>query len=128
MRRAPATIRPCASSASCSRARRSPLSDPTAAEPGLSPSAPRPKYKRRLSNDLLDKKLQLRYVLVVTALSGLIAGALGVLIYQQNRAASESIEKDLKVLMDKSSPDELQEEISSSLESGDRELIYKMAV
>ena len=52
-------------------------------------------YKRKLSNYLLDKKLQLRYVLLVTILSGVIAGALGYLIYQQKRAASESIEKDL---------------------------------
>ena len=104
------------------------MSDPTAATPGLPPAAPRPKYKRRLSNYLLDKKLQLRYVLVVTILSGVIAGALGYLIYQQNRAASESIEEDLKVLMQKSSHDGFQEEIASDLQSGDRALVYKMIV
>lgn len=104
------------------------MSDPTAATPGLPPTAPRPKYKRRLSNYLLDKKLQLRYVLVVTILSGVIAGALGFLIYQQNRAASESIEEDLKVLMQKSSQDGFQEEIASDLQSGDRALVYKMAL
>ncbi len=102
------------------------MSDPTAATPGLPPTAPRPKYKRRLSNYLLDKKLQLRYVLVVTILSGVIAGALGFLIYQQNRAASESIEEDLKVLMQKSSADGFEEQIASDLESGDRALVYKM--
>jgi methyl-accepting chemotaxis protein len=102
------------------------LSDPTAATPGIPPAAPRPKYRRRLSNYLLDKKLQLRYVLVVTLLSGAIAGALGFLIYQQNRAASESIEEDLKVLMQKSSQDGFQEEIASDLESDDRALIYMM--
>jgi methyl-accepting chemotaxis protein len=104
------------------------LSDPTAATPGLPPSAPRPRYRRRLSNYLLDKKLQLRYVLVVTILSGTIASALGFLIYQQHRAASESIEQDLKVLMQKSSQDGFQEEIASDLESGDRQLIYKMVL
>jgi methyl-accepting chemotaxis protein len=104
------------------------LSDPTAATPGLPPTAARPKYKRRLSNYLLDKKLQLRYVLVVTLLSGVIAGALGFLIYQQNRAASASIEEDLKVLMQKTTQDGFQEEISSDLESGDRALVYKMAL
>ena len=67
----------------------------TTAAPG---GGPRPKYKRKLSNYLLDKKLQLRYVLLVTILSGVIAGALGYLIYQQKRAASESIEKDLQAL------------------------------
>jgi hypothetical protein len=104
------------------------LSDPTAATPGLPPTAIRPKHKRRLSNYLLDKKLQLRYVLVVTLLSGVIAGALGFLIYQQNRAASESIEEDLKVLMQKSTQDGFQEEIASDLESGDRQLVYMMAL
>ena len=103
------------------------MSDPTAATPGL-PTAPRPKYRRRFSNYLLDKKLQLRYVLVVTLLSGVIAGSLGFLIYQQNRAASQSIEEDLKVLMQKSSQDGFQEEISSDLESGDRALVYKMGL
>jgi methyl-accepting chemotaxis protein len=112
------------------------LSDPTAATPGLPPmtegnprgAGPRPKYKRRLSNYLLDKKLQLRYVLVVTILSGVIAGSLGFLIYHQNRAASQSIEEDLKVLMQKSSQDGFQEEIASDLESGDRALVYKMGL
>lgn len=104
------------------------MSDPTAATPGLPPTAPHPKYKRRLSNYLLDKKLQLRYILVVTILSGVIAGALGFLIYQQNRAASESIEEDLKVLMQKSSADGIEEDIASDLQSGDRALVYKMAL
>jgi polyhydroxyalkanoate synthesis regulator phasin len=104
------------------------LSDPTAATPGLPPAAPRAKHRRRLSNYLLDKKLQLRYVLVVTLLSGVIAGSLGFLIYQQNRAASQSIEEDLKVLMQKTSQDGFQEEISSDLESGDRALVYKMGL
>jgi methyl-accepting chemotaxis protein len=104
------------------------LSDPTAATPGLPRTAPRPKYKRKLSNYLLDKQLQLRYVLVVTILSGVIVAALGFLIYQQNRAASASIQEDLKVLMQKSSPDGFQEEIASDLESGDRALVYKMAL
>src|SRR5687768_4694565 len=87
---------PSRSSARSRRARRSPLSDPTAATGGT--ASPRPKYKRKLSNYLLDKKLQLRYVLVVTILSGVIAGALGFMIYQQRRAASESIERDLATL------------------------------
>jgi methyl-accepting chemotaxis protein len=112
------------------------LSDPTAATPGLPPMtegaprgpAPRPKYKRKLSNYLLDKQLQLRYVLVVTILSGVIVAALGFLIYQQNRAASASIEEDLKVLMQKSAQAGFQEEIASDLESDDRALVYKMAL
>ncbi len=100
------------------------MSDPTAATSG---AGPRPRYKRRLSNYLLDKKLQLRYVLIVTILSGVIAGALGYLIYQQERAASESIERDLAALTrSDSSHEDFESTVSSGLESGDRELVYKM--
>jgi len=52
---------------------------------------PRPAYKRRLSNFLLDKKLQLRYVLLVVTLSGLIAGTLGYLLYHQRGLANDSL-------------------------------------
>jgi methyl-accepting chemotaxis protein len=101
------------------------LSDPTAATGA--PSSPRPKYKRKLSNYLLDKKLQLRYILVVTILSGMIAGALGFMIYQQRRAASESIEKDLQVLTQQDgTQDSFKDQIASDLESEDRALVYKM--
>lgn len=94
---------------------------------GGAPGGPRPKYKRKLSNYLLDKKLQLRYVLLVTILSGVIAGALGYLIYQQKRAASESIEKDLQALTHADAAQEdFQETVASGLESEDRALVYKM--
>jgi hypothetical protein len=75
---------------------------------------------------LLDKKLQLRYILVVTILSGVIAGALGFMIYSQRRAASESIERDLAALTQDGSQDTFQEQIASDLESEDRALVYKM--
>jgi nitrogen fixation/metabolism regulation signal transduction histidine kinase len=77
------------------------LSDPTAIGGSPAASTKPPKYKRRLSNYLLDKKLQLRYVLVVTILSGVIAGALGTMIYQQNSDASQSIEQDTQELSEK---------------------------
>jgi nitrogen fixation/metabolism regulation signal transduction histidine kinase len=85
------------------------------------PAAPRPQYKRRLSNYLLDKKLQLRYVLFVTLLSAIIAGALGYLIYVQRHSASTSIESDLTEQFNT----ELQG-ISNKLDAEDRMLIYKM--
>ena len=73
------------------------MSDPTAATPsaGAPPAGPRVRHKRKLSNYLLDKKLQLRYVLVVTILSGIIAGVLGFMIYQQRRAGAESIDQNM---------------------------------
>jgi hypothetical protein len=77
-------------------------------------------YKRRLSNYLLDKKLQLRYVLFVTVLSGVIAGALGFLIYHQRHLGSATIEDDL------ASQFNGVPEISDKLDGEDRMLIYKM--
>lgn len=87
----------------------------------------RPKYKRKLSNYLLDRSLQLRYVLLVTILSGVIAGSLGFLIYQQSATASESIERDLAALTenDPSLTDFRNQEVAR-LHSGDRDLVYEM--
>jgi predicted transcriptional regulator len=100
------------------------LSDPTAA--GLGPGASNPghpKYKRKLSNYLLDKKLQLRYILVVTLLSGMIAGALGFMIYDQRHQSTQSIEEDLQELV----PDaEDIKSITGDYETEDRVLVYKM--
>jgi hypothetical protein len=50
-----------------------------------------PNQKRRFSNYLLNKSLQLRYVVLVTALSAVITGALGFLIWRQETFASEKI-------------------------------------
>jgi methyl-accepting chemotaxis protein len=104
------------------------LSDPTASTPGsLGPGASNPnvgktRYKRKLSNYLLDKKLQLRYILVVTLLSGLIAGALGYMIYDQRHQSTQSIEQDLQDLV---SDDEIKS-ITGDYETEDRVLVYKM--
>jgi methyl-accepting chemotaxis protein len=86
-----------------------------------------PVYKRRMSNYLLDKKLQLRYVLLVTVLSSVISGALGYLIYQQSRVASESVERDMSTLSQTDARyDDLKQEVGSRLDSGDRQLVYTM--
>jgi len=97
--------------------------------PPAVPQGPRPRYKRRLSNYLLDKKLQLRYVLVVTILSGIIAGSLGYLIYQQRHTGSESIEKDLVELAAKfhdRQTDDLRENIPAQMAAEDRNDVFTM--
>lgn len=100
------------------------MSDPTAAT-GL--PAPRSQHKRKLSNYLLDKSLQLRYILLVTALSAVIAGTLGFMIYDQRRTASQSIERDLQALTQAdASRQEFEEHVASVLESDDQALIYEM--
>ncbi|HEY5950360.1 MAG TPA: hypothetical protein VIV40_32940 [Kofleriaceae bacterium] len=84
-------------------------------------------YKRKLSNYLLDKRLQLRYILLVTILSGVISGSLGYLIYQQRHAASESIERDLAALtQDDKSLSEFRDQVSAGMAAEDRALVYKM--
>ena len=102
------------------------MSDPTAANlgPGASnPGVKGARYKRKLSNYLLDKKLQLRYILVVTLLSGMIAGALGFMIYDQRHQSTQSIEDDLQELV----PDaEDIKSITGDYETEDRVLVYKM--
>ena len=100
------------------------MSDPTAAT-GL--PAPRAQHQRKLSNYLLDKNLQLRYILLVAILSAVISSALGYMIYDQRRTASESIERDLQALtQDDASRQEFEDHIASVLESDDQALIYKM--
>jgi methyl-accepting chemotaxis protein len=84
---------------------------------------PRSKHQRKLSNYLLDKNLQLRYILLVTLLSAMISGALGYMIYDQSRTASESIERDLQVL---TVGDTSRQEFTSILAGKDQELIYEM--
>lgn len=107
------------------------MSDPTASTPGggLGPGASNPnvggkgRYKRKLSNYLLDKKLQLRYILVVTLLSGMIAGALGYMIYDQRHQSTQSIEEDLQELVPDA--DDIKS-ITGDYETEDRVLVYKM--
>jgi hypothetical protein len=82
-------------------------------------------YKRRLSNFLLDKKLQLRYVILVVTLSGLIAGTLGYLLYQQRSLAVDSIASDLKELADRSNDVGLSNVVDEFHEDNIA-LVYKM--
>jgi len=77
-------------------------------------------YKRRLSNFLLDKKLQLRYVILVVTLSGLIAGTLGYMLYQQRGLAVDSIASDLKAL------DAGLTNVVDEFHADNLELVYKM--
>lgn len=81
-------------------------------------NGPHPKHKRKLSNFLIDKKLQLRYVIVVVVISALIASVLGYLIYQQEHKASASLDAGLAALG--------LGEVAQDLAAKDSALIYKM--
>jgi hypothetical protein len=85
-------------------------------------------YQRKLSNYLLDKKLQLRYVLFVTVVSALICGSLGYLIWQQEVDASETIRDQVSATSGETADydAELQAAVSEHLESGDDNLVLVM--
>jgi hypothetical protein len=93
------------------------------------PKAGQRPYKRKLSNYLLDKRLQLRYVVMVTAVSALISGALGYLIWQQEIEAS----RDVVTAVDSAFGDdaEIKAEIHDNMvgrtSGDDRDLILRMA-
>ncbi|MBP9088604.1 MAG: hypothetical protein KBG15_20950 [Kofleriaceae bacterium] len=85
---------------------------------GLKGSGPSTKHKRKLSNFLIDKKLQLRYIIVVVVISAIIAGVLGYLIYQQERQASAALDAGLEAYG--------LGEVAQDLAAKDSALIYKM--
>jgi len=96
--------------------------------PKTAAAAPRQPYKRKLSNFMLDKKLQLRYVMLVTVLSAMISGSLGYLIYHQRHQASASIDSDLAALTQSdASFSDVKNEVAEDNAHDDRMLVYKMA-
>jgi hypothetical protein len=81
--------------------------------------------RRRLSNYLLDKSLQLRYVAAITAVSALIAGGLGALIWLQEARASAAI-MDSLAASGLADDQELTAQIQSRLSSRDTSLAGMM--
>lgn len=53
-------------------------------------------HRRHLSNYLLDRKLQLRYIAVVTLVSAALMGLLGFLLWNQEAEATRSIVRTLE--------------------------------
>jgi len=98
--------------------------------PGDVPPRPgaRSKHKRRLANYLINKGLQLRYVVRVLVLSALIAGALGWMIYQQEHQASEDLVAGLADLTQKDEGlADFEQKIAEDLRARDRTLVLEMA-
>jgi hypothetical protein len=86
-------------------------------------------YKRRWSNYLLNKKLQLRYVAFVTVLSAIICGALGYLIYNQaNQASSRILDSAGELSEGDEDSKELYAAIDDRLKADDSGLIVKMSI
>jgi len=80
-------------------------------------------YRRHLSNYLLDKSLQLRYVVFVTVVSAALCGALGYLVWQQEDSATQNIVSTLET-SDFSA--ELKAEIIGELTHDDSTLVFTM--
>jgi hypothetical protein len=82
-------------------------------------------YHRKISNYLLDKRMQLHYVVFVTVLSAVISGSLGYLIYQQEREASAMVQRAVETPMFADDP-ELREVVASDMKSRDDNLLVTM--
>ena len=90
-------------------------------------------YKRHLSNYLLNKELQLRYVAFVTVLSAIISGALGFMIYRQEHRATSAILEEFDALVKEADTDQEREmwldtkkETADDLSSRDTHLVLVM--
>jgi hypothetical protein len=82
-------------------------------------------HRRKLGNFLLNKSLQLRYVILVTTLSAIIAGTLGYLIWRQEADASAHVMEAFDSLgMD--APD-LRHEILERTSTDDQTLVLSIA-
>jgi len=101
--------------------------------PGDVPNQSRPdpskpsRHHRKLANYLLDKQLQLRYVIVVTVVSAIIAGTLGWLIYQQEHRASEDLVAGLADLTEGDATlAEFERDTAADIAARDRRLVFEM--
>lgn len=87
-------------------------------------------YRRRFSNYLLDKSLQLRYITVVTLLSAVISSILGYMIWQQeNRSTEQVMQMIAEVECEGVAIEECEEysQIRSNLTERDTNLVLTMA-
>ncbi len=87
------------------------------------------KHRRHLRNYLIDKSLQLQYVIIVTLISAAIAGALGFLLNRQDTYASDTIIKSMtdSGMVEFLGPDGVQQ-VKDSLRAEDRSQLTIMLV
>ncbi len=90
-------------------------------------------YKRHLSNYLLNKELQLRYIAFVTVLSAIISGSLGYLIWKQEKRASNAIGESFSSMVEAAETEaekatwlEVKKETAGDLSSQDTNLLLVM--
>lgn len=108
---------------------KSPMLPRATVSSGRSRPGQRP-YRRRFSNYLLNKSLQLRYIVFVTVLSAALSGALGYLIWEQETLASSQILDSVSTLCDDPSSEEcadLKAVLGADLTQRDTNLVLRMA-
>jgi hypothetical protein len=101
------------------------LSSPVPSTSGAGGTSTQVRYKRHVRNYILDKKLQLRYVLVVTLISAALAATLGFLLNRQETYATNIIIRSLSGM---DYPDEVKQEVIKGLHQQDRSQMTIMLV
>lgn len=82
---------------------------------------------RRMNSLLIDRGLQLRYIAFVVLIAVAVAAVLGALIYQQERRASDVIDRDIaEMALTDASYSALGEQNAPLMASRDRALVIKM--
>jgi hypothetical protein len=101
-----------------------PYRTPAAEAPTRAHGPPVP-YQRKLSNYLIDKGLQLRYVISVTIISAMISSSLGYLIWRQEANASQA-NAQLLESSGLAEDEGLKEAVTERLTTGDQDLALTM--
>jgi hypothetical protein len=89
--------------------------------------SPKRPYRRKLSNYLLNKRLQLRYVALVTAVSAVISGVLGYVIWRQELDTSSHIRAAAETAFPEPEYDDMPAAMVGRTTTDDRNLILRMA-
>ena len=86
------------------------------------------RVKRRLRNYLLDKSLQLRYVVFVSVLSAVITGALAYLVWEQANSATQLVTESINAAGDDFLDKEHKAYLIGSLGQRDRSYLFILAM
>lgn len=97
-----------------------------AAATATTPTPARPPHRRKLRNYLLDKRLQLHYVIVVGVLSAAVTSVLGYLMYDQKAYATRKVGEQLASAA--FADETLREIVMGNLVKDDQNLILTLAI
>ncbi len=81
-------------------------------------------HRRTIKNFLLDRRLQLRYIVTITAVSAVIAGVLGFLIWRQGAETTDEVVANIERTY--ADDQGLSDDVARDLNSNDNQLILEM--